>query len=78
MGEKVDTQKVEPGVVTLALKIIKENPDARGFLLECTELGPYSDAIRHATGLPVFDPITNCDFFITSFKDNIRFGKNDW
>lgn len=46
--------------------------------MECTELPPYSDAVRHATGLPVFDAITNCDFFITSFKDNERFGKNDW
>jgi len=46
--------------------------------MECTELPPYSDAVRHATGLPVFDAITNCDFFINSFSDNPRFGKNDW
>lgn len=46
--------------------------------MECTELPPYSDAVRHATGLPVFDAITNCDFFVNSFRDNVRFGKNDW
>jgi len=46
--------------------------------MECTELPPYSDAVRHATGLPVFDAITNCDFFVNSFRDNARFGKNDW
>lgn len=43
--------------------------------MECTELPPYSDAVRHATGLPVFDAITNCDFFISAFQDNERFGK---
>ena len=53
-------------------------PNARAILMECTELPPYSDAVRHATGLPVFDAITNCDFFINSFKDNARFGKNNW
>jgi len=78
LGEKVDVAKVEPGMVKKAKQALKDFPKARAFLLECTELPPYSDAIRHATGLPVFDSITNCDFFINSFRDNARFGKNDW
>lgn len=78
LGEKVDTKAVEPGMVTKALQVVKDHPDAACFLLECTELPPYADAIRHATGLPVFDAITNCDFFITAFRDNVRFGKQDW
>ena len=49
-------------------------PQTRAILLECTELPPYSDAIRHATGLPVFDAITNSDFFMMGFQDNKRFG----
>jgi len=77
-GGKVDTKKVEPGVVAKAKRVLAENPSAQAILLECTELPPYADALRHATGLPVFDAITNCDFFITSFRDNVRFGKNDW
>jgi len=48
------------------------------FMMECTELPPYSDAVRKETGLPVFDAVTNCDFFINAFKDNERFGMNDW
>jgi hypothetical protein len=46
--------------------------------MECTELPAYSDAVRNATRLPVLDAITNCDFFINAFKDNERFGMNDW
>ena len=78
VGGKVDTAKVEPGVVAKAQAALKANPKARAILMECTELPPYSDAVRHATGVPVFDAITNCDFFINSFRDNLRFGKNDW
>jgi len=78
LGEKVDVKRVEPGMVAKAIRVAKEHPDAHAFLLECTELPPYADAIRHATGLPVFDAITNCDFFITAFRDNERFGKQDW
>lgn len=47
-------------------------------MFECTELPPYSDAVRHATGLPVYDAVTNCDFFVDGFRDNQRFGKGDW
>ena len=47
----------------------------RAILMECTELPPYSDAVRHATGLSVFDAITCCDFFISSCTDNVRFCK---
>ena len=78
LGQKVDTAKVEPGIVKKALDTLKEFPDSRCFLMECTELPPYSDAIRAATGLPVYDAITGCDFFINAFRDNKRFGANDW
>lgn len=78
LGEKVDVEKVTPGMVKMAKRALKEHPDARAFLLECTELPPYSDAIREATGKPVFDSITCCDFFMSGVMDNERFGINDW
>jgi len=43
-----------------------------------TNLKTYSDALRQSTGLPVWDAITNADFFISAFKDNPRFGLNEW
>merc|ERR1712139_340608 len=77
-GGKVDVKKVTPGMVKLAKATILQYPKIRAILLECTELPPYADALRQATGLPVFDAITCCDFFIGGFLDNRRFGLNDW
>jgi len=77
-GEKVDVERVTPGMVELCQKAIKQYKNVRAFLFECTELPPYSDAVRQATGLPVYDAITNCDFFIDGFRDNDKFGLNGW
>ena len=78
LGEKVDVKMVTPGIVEKAKQCLAAHPDVVAFLMECTELPPYSDAVRKATGLPVYDAITACDFFISGRKDNKRFGLNDW
>ena len=78
LGEKVNTSKVEPNIVKKAVETLEQYPKVKCFLMECTELPPYSDAIRKHTGLPVFDSITCADYFMTSLKDNPRFGLNDW
>ena len=78
LGEKVDINKVEPGVVNKALEALKMYPESRAFVLECTELPPYADAIRFRTGLPVFDAISACNFFIGGFQDDVRFGLQNW
>ena len=77
-GKKVDWEAATPHIVQRAKETVKENPELRAFIFECTELPPYSDAVREATGLPVFDSITTSNAFITSMQDNPRFGKNDW
>merc|ERR1712070_547892 len=77
-GDKVDVEYVTPGIVKLVKDLLKRQPTIRAILLECTELPPYSDALRQATGLPVWDAITNADFFISASQDNPRFGLNDW
>jgi hypothetical protein len=78
LGEKVNTSLVEPNIVKKTLEVLKENPNIQCILMECTELPPYSDAVRKATGLPVFDSITCADYMMTSLKDNPRFGLNGW
>jgi len=77
-GTKVDWEAVTPHMVKLAQDTVKANPALRAIILECTELPPYSDALRAATGLPVFDSITTSNAFIASMQDNPRFGANDW
>lgn len=77
-GEKVDVEKVTPGMVAMMMDILKEEPYIRAIILECTELPPYADALRARTNLPVFDAITCADFFISARKDNPRFGMNQW
>jgi len=77
-GEKVDVAYVTPGMVKKAKDLQAQVPALRAILLECTELPPYADAIRAATGLPVYDAITGCNFFLSGLQDNERFGLNDW
>lgn len=77
-GEKVNVEKVTPGMIKMVNEILDKQPSLRAICLECTELPPYSDALRQSTGLPVFDAITNCDFFISAYQDNPRFGLNEW
>jgi len=77
-GYKVNTKKATPGIVKKAVEALEKYPKSRAFLLECTELPPYSDAIRFHTGLPVYDSITACHFFLSGHKDNPRFGLDNW
>jgi len=77
-GLKVDWEAVTPHMVKLAQDTVKANPQLRAIIFECTELPPYSDAVREATGLPVFDSITTSNAFIASMQDNPLFGANNW
>jgi hypothetical protein len=77
-GDKVDVPKVTPGIVKKCGEVLAKYPKIRAFLFECTELPPYSDAVRQAFGLPVYDAITACNFFISGCQDDERFGINDW
>jgi len=77
-GTPVDIEKVTPGMVKRAQETLEKNPDVRAFFFECTQLPPFSDSVRAATGLPVFDAITSCNSFMAGFNDNPRFGLNGW
>ena len=60
-GTTVKTEKVRPGIVEVAKNVMKHHPKVGAILVECTEIPPYSDSIRHATQLPVYDAITVCN-----------------
>ena len=51
----LDEDKMRAEAVQAAKDAIKRDPKIRAFMLECSDLPPYSKAIEAATGLPVFD-----------------------
>ena len=57
LGE-FNIQKVEEVIVSVAKKMVAENPDLGAIVLECTEMPLYAKAIRKATGLLVFDSVS--------------------
>jgi hypothetical protein len=77
-GTEMNFEKVAPGIVNKAKQVLAEHPDVHAFLMECTQLPPFSDDVRAATGLPVYDAVTSCDFLMAGFVDNPRFGLNSW
>ena len=83
-GLQVNVEEVSPLMVALAKQVVKHDRDRqaehklRAIIFECTELPPYSDAVRAATGLPVFDSISTSNAFMASMQDNPLFGASDW
>ncbi len=53
--EDINLGTVKDEVIGTACEAIREYPGIRAFVLECTDLPPFSGPIRKATGLPVFD-----------------------
>jgi hypothetical protein len=51
----IDLGVVTKEVVQTAVKALESFPSIGAFVLECTDLPPFSQAIRVATGKPVYD-----------------------
>lgn len=71
--EKIDIPTVATDVVRMACSMT-EKTDIGAFVLECTDLPPFADAIRRATGRPVFDFVTLTNYAYQGIK-NTRFGE---
>lgn len=59
---RLDPCRIEAEVVETAKRVRAEHPGLGGYLLECSDLPPYSRAVQAATGLPVFDWIGFIDY----------------
>lgn len=77
-GEHVDYHTVAPAIVALCRSVMGYHPTLRAFVFECTQLPPFSDHVRAATRLPVFDAIAAADWVLSAKQDNIRFGLDGW
>mmetsp|Transcript_18007 Transcript_18007/g.44991 ORF Transcript_18007/g.44991 Transcript_18007/m.44991 type:complete len:926 (-) Transcript_18007:934-3711(-) len=74
-GRPLDREEVAHGLAVLTEQVLEAHPRVAVFLLECTELPVYSDVIRRESGgMPVYDAITNADFFMSGALNNARFG----
>jgi len=62
MSHAVDRELVEQGITSMVLTILSQDPTIKMILLECTELPHYTVTLRQATGLPVYDSLSICNF----------------
>jgi hypothetical protein len=60
MGGKptLDETKCRREMKSAVDRLMFENSDVGAIVLECTNMPPYADMVRLATGLPVFDAVT--------------------
>ena len=56
--DTLDEDEARRATVAAAERLVARRPDVRAIVLECTNLPPYADAVRAATGLPVHDITT--------------------
>ena len=62
----LDSDGIREEVVNAAKILIATHPKVRAFLVECSMLPPYSEAVQRATGLPVYDFLTMIDYVYSS------------
>lgn len=58
----LDKQKCMQEMEQAAKTLLQKHPDVGAIVLECTNMGPYSKAIRTLTGLPVYDVVTMINY----------------
>lgn len=67
--EDVDLDVIRTEVIETAMKAVEENPRIGAFIMECTDLPPFSQAIRETTGRLVFDFITLVNYVNKALGD---------
>src|SRR5207302_7853437 len=55
---ELDVGEAEQATVAAARRLVSRHPEVASIVLECTNMPPYADAVRSATGLPVHDIAT--------------------
>ncbi len=58
----LDERICQREMLTAANRLMRTHPDVGAIVLECTNMPPYADMVRRATGVPVFDAVTLVNF----------------
>lgn len=61
-GDPLDVPRAERELVAACMAAVRADPAIAAFVFECTNMPPYADAVRAATGLPVWDARTMVDW----------------
>lgn len=54
-GQELDPAELRAAMLRIAGRMIERSPEIGAFVIECSQMPPYSRAVRDATGRPVFD-----------------------
>lgn len=67
-GPALDPQHCEAEIVEAARGLVQRSPEIGALVLECTNMCPYSRAVRRALGMPVLDMLS----LIAWFQQGLR------
>jgi len=68
--EDLDVAQVKQDIIQLACSMM-EKSDIGAFVLECTDLPPFAEAIRKTTGRPVFDFVTLTNYAYQAIQGSL-------
>ena len=66
--ERLDIEAAEQDLLDAGRALVAKHPDVGALVLECTNMAPYSSALRKALNLPVYDIVG----FITWFHSGLE------
>jgi hypothetical protein len=65
---ELDSRALESELIELARESLAANPAIGAWLIQCSDLPPYSASLQRATGLPVFDMVTLIEHLGTALR----------
>ena len=72
VGDREDLDPVRAGeeLQRVALRMVDEHPEVGAVVCECTNMPPYTDALRRILKCPVYDILTLADHVMRSVRKN--------
>ena len=72
VGDREDLDPARAGeeLQRVALRMMEEHPEISAVVCECTNMPPYTDALRRILKCPVYDILTLADYVMHSVRRN--------